>query len=309
MNEYYKLAAEYFKEFEPRSAFPGLNSYHWYLWAVSFAFFVYFGFDYFFGNAPSSLKQGWKMFAAEAVFLVSCLLIGIKRFRLIVGTTSDDSSVKPAERLATAKRARLEKLLNRPAWEFMATTREIIELRALEKACSPASDKYLGELWRKIYDPESKARLLTLLTALLGLVTAVLGKNGAFDLIEALNDESIWILIKAMSMLIAVVFIVCIAAYHAFRQFLELLPALFSSLFPALHSRQTTLDYFIRDLIQYHRMAPSIAAAAAPAHAQPRESVLGTVIAAVCLLLLRLPSESKDPQVMAPVQPQRAAGE
>ena len=46
MDEYYKIAAAYFKEFEPRGAFPGLKSGHWYLWALSLAFFIYFGFQF-----------------------------------------------------------------------------------------------------------------------------------------------------------------------------------------------------------------------------------------------------------------------
>lgn len=306
MNEYYKLAADYFKEFEPRSAFPGLNSYHWYLWAASLAMFFYFGHEYFFGDAPSSLKQGWKLFAAEGIFLLLCVLIAIKRFRLIVRATSEDSDTRPIERLGTAKRARLEKMLSRPAWEFMATAKEIIELRSLEKACSPASDKYLGELWTKIYDPDSKARLLTLVTALLGLVTAVLGKNGAFDLIETLGDESTWALIKALAKLIIVTFVVCIAVYHAFRQFLELLIFLFSSLFPLLHHRQMALDYFVRDLVEYHRMAPAVVPAVAQTPVQlsgtPRAPVLGTLIAAVCLVLLRQSSASRDDAVTVPAR-------
>jgi len=306
MNEYYKLAADYFKEFEPRSAFPGLNSYHWYLWAVSLGLFAYFGYDYFFGDASSSLRQGWKLFASEGVFLVSCVLIATKRFRLIVRATSADSDLKPMERLAIAKRARLEALLNRPAWNFMAMAKEIIELRSLEKACCPASDRHLGELWTKIYDPESKARLLTLITALLGLMTAFLGKNGAFNIVEAMGDENIWALFKELSKLVVVTFIVCIAAYHVLRQILEFLTSLFSSLFPVLHNRQLTLDYFVRDLIEYHRMQPPVATPVVPAPADTplpaRESGFGTLITAVFLVLLRLPSKPGGNAAVSPSQ-------
>ena len=59
MDDYYKLAAAYFKEFEPRSSFPGLKSSHWYLWALSLAFFIYFGYEYFFESAPTFEQTYW----------------------------------------------------------------------------------------------------------------------------------------------------------------------------------------------------------------------------------------------------------
>ena len=305
MNEYYKLAADYFKEFEPRSSFPGLNSCHWYLWLISLAFFVYFGYHYFLAGTPSSEKRYWQLFGSEIAFLLSCGLIAFERWRLIVRATSEDSDLKPIERLGISKRARLEMLLGRPAWQFMATAKEIIELRSLEKACRSAADKDLGQLWGRIYDPEAKARLLTLLTALLGLVIAVLGKNEAFNIVEALADEGTWALIKALAQLAIVTFILCVAAYHVLRQMLDFLTFLFSSVFPVLHNRQITLDYFLRDLIEYHRMEPPMATPVVQAPVQtpasPRAPVLGTLIAAVCLVLLRQSSASRD-AVTAPAR-------
>lgn len=298
MNEYYKLAADYFKEFEPRSSFPGLNSWHWYLWLLSLAFFVYFGYDYFLVGTPSSEKRFWPLFATEIAFLLSCGLISFERFRLVVRATSEDSELKPIERLGLAKRARLETLLGKPAWQFMASAKEIIELRGLEKACRSAADKDVDQLWGKIYDPQAKARLLTLLTALLGLVIAVLGKNEAFDIVEALADDGTWALIKALAQLAIVTFILCVAAYHVLRQILELLTSLFSSVFPVLHNRQMTLDYFVRDLIEYHRMEPPVATPLAPAPLQTcgaeRVSAWGTLAAAVCFVVLLQPSRSSS---------------
>lgn len=300
MDEYYKLAAAYFKEFEPRGAFPGLKSSHWYLWVLSLAFFIYFGYEFFFESAPSFDKTYWQFFASEVAFLLSCGLIAFERFRLTVRSTSEDSDLKPVERLAISKRAKLESLLERPAWKFMATAKEIIELRGLEKACRSASDKDFAELLPKIYDPESKARLLTLITTLIGLVIAFLGKSEAFNFIEAMSDEGTWALIKALAQLAVVTFIVFFASYQILRQILELFLYLFSSLFPVLHNRQITLDYLIRDLIQYHRMeppAPPPVVQAPPETAPPqpkREPGLGTLIAAVCLSLLRQPHSPSD---------------
>lgn len=300
MDDYYKLAAAYFKEFEPRSSFPGLKSYHWYLSIFLFALFFYFGYKFFFVEMPSADKPFWQFFATEIAFLLSCALIAIERMRLTVRATSEDSDLKPVERLANSKRARLEALLDRPAWKFMATAKEIIELRSLEKACRSTSDKDFAELLPKIYDPDSKARLLTLITALLGLVIAFLGKSEALNFIETMGDEGTWTFLTALARLAVVTFVACVVAYQVLRQIYELLLNVFSSLFPVLHNRQVTLDYLLRDLIRFHRMEPTAPppVAQAPAETlQPsprREPGLGTLIAAVCLALLREPSVPSD---------------
>lgn len=306
MDEYYKLAAAYFKEFEPRSAFPGLKSSHWYLVALSLAFFIYFGYEYFFESTPSFEKTNWQFLASEIALLLSCGLVAFERFRLTVRATSVDSDLRPVEHIAISKRARLEALLERPAWKFMTTAKEIIELRGLEKACRSATDKDFAELWPKIYDPESKSRLLTLITALLGLVITFLAKNEAFNFIEAMSDEGTWALLKALAQLAVITFITCVAGYQVLRQILEFVLYLFSSVFPVLRSRQITLDYLVRDLIQYHRMEPPALPAAepepekAPSPPPIREPGLGTLIAAVCLSLLRQPPAPSDNAKEAP---------
>lgn len=308
MDEYYKIAAAYFKEFEPRGAFPSLKSSHWYLWALSLSFFIYFGYEFFFESASSFDKTYWQFFASEVAFLLSCGLIAFERFRLTVRATSADSDLKPVERLANSKRAKLEALLERPAWKFMATAKEIIELRGLEKICRSATDKDFSELWPKIYDPESKARLLTLMTALIGLVIAFLGKSEALNFMETMGDEGTWAFLKALAQLAVVTFIGCVVSYQVLRQILELVLYLFSSLFPVLHNRQVTLDYLLRDLIRFHRMEPPapppvVQAPAETALIPPkREPGLGTLVAAVCLSLLRQPHSPSDNALAAPAK-------
>lgn len=307
MDDYYKLAAAYFKEFEPRSSFPGLKTYHWYLWSLSLACFCYFAYVAFAFTLPAGEKTFWKMLVSEVVFLVSCGLIAFYRFKQTVRATSEESDLKPYERLNLSKRVHLEKLLGRPSWQFMTTAKEIMELRGLEKACRSPADPALGEILTKIYDPAAKARLLTFITALLGLLVGVLGKSDGFNLLEALSDEGTWSLIKALAQLLVVIFFCGVATYYAFRQLLEVLPLIFSSLFPNIRSNQTTLDYLIRDLIQLHRMEPPAPPAAepepdekAPAPPPIREPGLGTLIAAVCLSLLRQPPAPSDNAKAAP---------
>lgn len=298
MDDYYKLAAAYFKEFEPRSSFPGLKSYHWYLTVLLFALFCYFGYEFFLVEMPSTEKPFWQFLALEWAFLLSCGLIAIHRFKETVRATSEESDIKPIERLSISKRAKLEKLLNKPASQFITTAKEIIEFRDLEKACRSKADQ--EEVWSTIYDPDSKARLLAFFTALLSLVVAFLGKNEGFNLVEALSDDVTLSLIAALAKLILISFIAVIGARFFLRQLLEFLPWLISTVFPALHSRQTTLDYLIRDLIQYHRIDPPAPppVAQAPSEMLPpsprRESGLGTLIAVVLLSLLRQPHSPSD---------------
>lgn len=258
MDEFYKIAAAYFKEFEPRSAFPTLKSYHWYLWLLTLASFCYFAYQVFIENLPKSEKPYWSFFITEVLFLVTCALIGIYRFSHTVRTTSEQSDQKPIDRLSAAKRARLEKLFARPSWQFTEARAEIVKLRKLEKAYRSPIDQDLTETLGKLYDPKTKAKFLTFVASAFTLLIGLLSKSEGFDLIKLFKDEGTRSLILAVFQLIVVVLIASVATYVFFRQLLAVLPLIISSLFPALRSDQVVLDYLIRDLIKYQTMKPPV---------------------------------------------------
>lgn len=256
MDEYYKLAATYFKEFEPRSAFPGLKTYHWYLWLLTLSSFFYFGYQVFFEELPAGHQPYWSFYISEVLFLVVCGLIGIDRFKHTVRTTSEESEHRPIDRLGIAKRARLEKLFGKPSWQFTEAVEGIAKLRKLERTYRSHIDQGLVESLGKLYSSKTQAKLLTLIASLLTLFIGLLSKSEGFSLTELLNNEGKRTLVIAIGKLLVVTLIASIATYFFFRQMLAILPLIISSLLPELRSDQIILDYVIRDLIKYQTMAP-----------------------------------------------------
>lgn len=256
MDEYYKLAAAYFKEFEPRSAFPGSKTYHWYLWLLTLSGFCFFGYQVFFAELPADHKPFWSFYISEVLFLVVCGLIGIYRFKHTVRTTSEESELRPIDRLGIAKCIRLEKLFGKPSWQFTEVVEGITKLRTLEKTFRSPVDQGLVEFMGKLYTPKTQAKLLTLIASLLTLFIGLLSKSEGFSFTELLNNEGTRTLIIAIGKLLVVTLIASIATYFFFRQMLAILPVIISSVLPVLRSDQVILDYVIRDLINYQTMAP-----------------------------------------------------
>lgn len=258
MDEYYKIAAAYFKEFEPRSAFPTLKNYHWYLWLLTLASFLFFGHQVFIENLPTNQKPYWSFFICEILFLVTCGLIGFHRVRHTAHEVTEQSDQTLADRLGVAKRERLEKLFARPSWQFSEAREEIIKLRKLEKAYRSPLDQDLTETFGKLYDSKTKAKLLTFIASAFTFIIGLLSKSEGFDLVKLFKDDGTRTLIIAIGQLIVVVLLASVATYVFFRQLLTILPLIISSVVPWLRSDQVVLDYLIRDLIKYQTMKPAV---------------------------------------------------
>lgn len=258
MDEYYKLAAAYFKEFEPRSSFPGPKNYHWYLWVLTLASFCYFAYQVFFEDLPTEFQPYWSFYISEVLFLIVCALISVYRFKHTVRTTSEESELIPIDRLAIAKRARLEKLFSKPSWQFTEVVEGISNLRALAKKFRSPLDEGLVEFLEKLYTPKTQAKILALIASLLTLFIGLVSKSEGFSLTELLINDSQRALVIAIGNLILITLTASVVFYFFFRQMLAILPIIISSVLPALRSDQVILDYVIRDLIMYQTMPPPV---------------------------------------------------
>lgn len=256
MDEYYKLADAYFKKFESRSTFPRLNSLHWYLWLLALCSFGYFAYQTFIAEIPSGEKPYWQLLTSEIIFLCICGWIGVYRFKQNVRTTSDESDLKPIERLITAKRIKLEQLFNRPSWQFTEVVEEIAKLRKLEATYRSFMDQSWVELLSKLFSPKVLATLLTLLASLLAWFINWASKSDNFSLTELLHDHSKLELFVAIAQLIAVTVFSIVGTYVALWQLVSLVPLIISTLIPVLRSDHVILNYLICDLIRCQTIAP-----------------------------------------------------
>lgn len=256
MDEYYKLAEAYFKKFEPRSAFPGPNSLHWYLWVLALCSFGYFAYQAFFAELLSSEKPYWLLLTSEILFLCICGWIGIYRFKHIVKTTSEPSDLRPIERLIIAKRIKLEQLFNRPSWQFVEVVEEIAKLRKLETTYSSFMEQSWVGLIGKLFSPKVLATLLTLLASLLTWFVNWVSKSDSFSLTELINDHSKLELLVAIAQLGAVTVFSIVATYVVLWQLFSLVPLIISTVIPALRSDHVILNYLICDLIRCQTIPP-----------------------------------------------------
>lgn len=295
MDEYYKLAEAYFKKFESRSAFPGLNSHHWYLWLLALCGFGYLAYQTFFAGLPSGEKPYWKLLASEVFFLFICGWIGIYRFKHTVKATSEPSDLRPIERLIIAKRINLEQLFNRPSWQFTAVVEEIAKLRKLETTYRSFMEQSLVELLSKLFSPKVLATLLTLLASLLALFFSWASKSDSFSLTALLNNHSKLELLVSLAQLSAVTAFSILATYVVLWQLFSLVPLIISSVIPVLRSDHVIINYLICDLIRCQTMPPVAALTLdkreapptdADAAAQPHAPSLSLLVTTICLAAL-----------------------
>lgn len=258
MDEYYNIAAAYFKEFERRSTFPGLNSYHWYLWLLALCGFAYFAYQTFIAELPSGENSYWQLLTSEIFFLCICVLISVYRFKHTVKATSEASDLRPIERLIIAKRIKLEKLFNRPSWQFTEVVEEIAKLRKLEATYRPFMEQSWVELLGKLFSPKVLATLLTLAASLLAWFINWASKSDSFSLTELLNDHSKLELLVAIAQLIAVTVFSIVATYVLLWQLFSLVPLIISTVIPVLRSDQVIINYLVHDLIRCQTMATQV---------------------------------------------------
>ena len=254
MDEYYKLAADYFKTFESRSAFPGWKNYHWYLCFLSLAGFGYFGYRVFFSGMDSADKPWALMLFTEVVFLISAELIALHRFKNTVRTSTPESELKPIELLTIAKRAKLEAIFNCHSSQFSQVVTSIEALRALEAKYQGPMDSSWVEFLGKLFHTKTRIRLLALLVSLVAAIAAWISQSAGYSFNEVISDSNKMALIAALGKLMGITFIALAGLYVMCWQLFSTLPAIISSLLPAIRSDAVILNYLLRDLIRYQTM-------------------------------------------------------
>lgn len=257
MNDYYQLAGKYFLQFEGRKYFPGLKSVHWYLWLISLCAFIFYAYQVFIA-APKDDLPYLEMAGTEVAFLLSCILIALHRFKEAVRYNCTPSDLKPIDSLHEAKRKKLEGLLFCPATQFIKVSEEIIELRTLEKTFRSPLDPDLGEAWKKAFDKDSKARIMSVVMSIIGLIVGLIGKSDNTTLLKILSDGSTQKLLVGVTALVVSVLFLAITTFILVRQLLEVLSWLASASLPNMQNNATTLNYLIRDLIKYYKPAPRV---------------------------------------------------
>lgn len=255
MNEYYRLADLYFQAFEDRRLYPSLRTWHWYAWTASLVALGFFAHHQI--GLPARDVGGFSTLLMLAIDLC------------IAGTTVQISTFKERSILAAARAehgkaflslddcrtAVLEKPLGTKADRFAATAKECSDLLALQKAHRLRNECDLADLGRKIYDPDSKARLLAIVMGALALFVALMSKQlpeGSPTLLEILADGGVWQLVRFVVVVAAIMFGVLMGVDAALVAGINATATWWVKLFGRSKRSRLALRYLLRDLVRLH---------------------------------------------------------
>jgi hypothetical protein len=290
MDKYYAMAAQYFTEVEGRQLYPKLLSLYWLTWAISFS-----GFGYVVATIVWSIVSFQKIeinFVAlvgwEVMFIASTIALQVHKSKKFLQSTIHHTQAKDKSKLEQEKLVKkqiLSRISKKQAHQFAATVKEISELRSYEKASRTIIDVGVRDFFRALYDPESKARILSLFLALAALlVTLLKGSELAPlpDLIAEIDKQggplafSIIIALKGMY-----AFFILGGIILGIRQGAFMLSLWTSKLGWSNASNETMLNHMMRDLVMLHdpeeKEAPEIIAAELTADA-PKTNWLGLTL-------------------------------
>lgn len=268
MNNYYRIAARYFEQFEGAKYFP-----KWWDWRsillvlslVAFGSAIYW---YFFASPPALLDR-WPVLVPELVAILAAYSIIAYRNKGLLADLPDDENIEREFKVHHAKRKALIKLTDSKPSEFLQLLDEIKKLQALEQELRSKIDpSFWKTFWNFVNHP--------LLPKIGGLLLIAIGiAFGKVENITNLNPErfinspiTLSILWAALQVIAGLV-IIGVMLYMLTGQLLELAALLISIRWPSKHGNATVLEYMKRDLIKYYVPEPKPTAVAKVDAVQP----------------------------------------
>lgn len=261
MDKYYAMAAEYFNEVEGRSLYPNILSIHWAIWAISISGFGHTIFRFAFDAAMfQPIKVGFaELISWEIAFIASALALHLYKSRKLLESAPGQSSAEDKSLLEKEKLLKtdvLAKICKKKPTQFAATAKEISDLLAYEKASRTILDIDVQDFLRAIYDPDSKARILSLFLAFIALlVTLLKGSELAPlpDLIAEIHKKGGPIVFSVLMLIdVIYVFVIFGGIILGIRQAVFMLSLWASKLGWGQASSRTMLNHMLRDLVMLH---------------------------------------------------------
>ncbi|MPT10900.1 MULTISPECIES: hypothetical protein [Comamonas] len=246
MEKYHEMAAKYFHTFEGRKFYPKLLSLRWACWLITgIAFFTFIGTLVWFRTWPWMIP----MYTAEVLFILSSLWIENfkwKRQKRYFKLREEN----PKTHLKEVQCMHLQHITQKPAGNFAAVVKEIADLRTNQIRFSPPKINY----WRLVYDPDSKARLISITLASLALFVALVSRTTDIELPSILefmaHDSFGGYLINLLGIAIGL-YVIFFGIYYAYSQIKA-----FAMSWLARWNWQLTEDYvlehFVTALVNRH---------------------------------------------------------
>ncbi|WP_139200848.1 hypothetical protein [Polaromonas sp. JS666] len=256
-----KIAADYFEEFEGWHLYPGLKN-KYFLFTVAAGFFWLLSIWWFLASAVEKESLVWQTLAVLG-FQMSWMLL-LDELKKLKNTEVLRLSVNKYQQsfnsIDDCKSFVLTRVLRLEQAKFLAVAKECQDLLSLKKAFKVRPEWSMNFLWRKIYDPESKARLLGIVLASISVLAALTVRSipVEIDVFEILSDRMIQSLILFLVLAAALAYFVLVGVLAALQFLVEGATMWFVRLGIDKGKHLTPLYYFIGDLVQLHVHATTV---------------------------------------------------
>lgn len=141
---------------------------------------------------------------------------------------------------------------------FLGVAEECSKLQKLKGEFRLAADGNGVSLGRRIYDPDSKARLLAIILSSFAIFVALLPKTDpeqGYALIAAMSDPSFRAFVWTIMVLAGMVFLVWIAIQQILQSTGGFVRTWVARMTPSSSANDIAMRYFVRDLIAFHQPA------------------------------------------------------
>lgn len=268
MNNYYRIAARYFEQFEGAKYFPKWWDWRSILLALSLVAFGAAIYWYFFASSPALLDT-WPVLVPELVAILASYSIIAYRNKGLLADLPDDENVEREFKVHHAKRKALIKLTDSKPSEFLQLLDEIKKLQALEQELRSKIDP---SFWKTFWNfvnhpllPKVGGLLLIAIGIAFGKVENITNLNPERFINSPITLSMLWAALQVIAGLV----IIGVMLYMLTGQLLELAALLISIRWPSKHGNATVLEYMKRDLIKYYVPEPKPAVDVKVDAAQP----------------------------------------
>lgn len=254
MKNYFEIAKLYFRELEGRHLYPSNRSIWYWAWIVAtvwwFIALVYFA---FYDHSMQTASLPVIIMVPELVWLaVTFKIAEWKKGRLIESTnrrygTQFDSASKCRQYL-------LSVIVGVQPPQFLRILKEIDDLVALRQKFQKRADLMASEFWKNIYDRDSKARLMTMMIAIVSLIVALSVRSDATlnTLFDAYSDPGFRTLLALIAILAVILFFTLIGLRIFISTAMDVFVFWYLKIFSETAFTGWLLSYLVRDLIEFH---------------------------------------------------------
>lgn len=257
LKHYLGIAKQYFLDMEGLQLYPSYRTLWFWAWLATTGLWLT-SFIYFLATQQPLLGQNIhvSVLVPEALWLVVVMCISKWKERELISAANRRFETSFSS-VTECRRFLLSSAVAVAPYDFLKTATEIEDLLALQRKFRKYSDLTSSDLWSKIYDRDSKARLLALIIALVTMTVALSVRSSAtletlFDVYSEPGNRQFMAFVAGMATLMFVVFVGL--------QILTLSIVDGLALWAIKLSRGSMfsgwlLSYLVRDLVLYHGLS------------------------------------------------------